>query len=194
MTKAHDQNLTVDVRYLTLVPTEIPSAMRADSPGSKKNMLVILVDSRNPSFPPRLIQGSEGLMRASGSTHTFSPENLRRFMWENSTVLLLVTSESSEASDLLPNSWPASRSPITSLQARLEWSTISILYERNGGVRRWFHGKQFGVYKPGSDSNKVNLGEPCGQMRLVRRNLGWSRTGRNRVMKILANVTQKVYK
>ena len=161
--------------------------------GARK-MQVTPVDCKNANFPPRLIQGFESPGRASRSTRTFSPENLRRPMWENSTVLSPGISESSEASDLLPNSWPASRSPITSLQARQEWSTISMLCERNGGVRRWFHGKRFGVYKPGSDTNEVNLGEPRGQMRLIRESLECSRTGRSTVMRMLANVTQKVYK
>jgi len=47
-----------------------------------------------------------------------------------------------------------------------------MLCEREGRIRWWFHGEKFGVYELGSDTNEVNLGEPRGKIRLVRRN--WS--------------------
>jgi len=64
---------------------------------------------------------------ASGSICALSPKDLRA----NSRVFKWGTRESSKVSDLRPHDRVASRIPIMSLQARIEWSTISKLFEEN---------------------------------------------------------------
>ena len=80
-------------------------------------------------IPVAVGQGHGDPSAVSTSTHELSSEVLRRFMRANTTVSSLGTSESSKASDLCPGALLASRSPTTSLQARLEWRTISMLCE-----------------------------------------------------------------
>ena len=48
--------------------------------------------------------------------------------------------------------------------------------------------------KPGSDTDEVDLGDKYGWVGFVGRDLEWSLTGRSKVMRMLAKVTQKMYK
>ena len=80
-------------------------------------------------FPNTVDQVLEGPARPSRSIYALLPEDLRA----NSRVLWERTSESSKVSDLCPCDWLASRIPIMSLHVRVEWSTISMLYEKNEG-------------------------------------------------------------
>lgn len=75
--------------------------------------------------------------------------------------------ESSKPSFILdPDDWAASRNPTMSLQARLEWSTISMLCGRNGKGREsqmtvpW--DTVWGISIPGSNTEEVNLDDTRG--------------------------------
>ena len=57
-----------------------------------------------------------------------------------------------------------------------------------------FFGKWYRISEPGSNTDEVDLGDTYGWMGLVRRDLEWSRTGRSKVTRMLAKVTQKMYR
>ena len=78
-------------------------------------------------------------------------------MRAKTTVSLLGISESSKASSAMyPGDLLASRSPTTSLQARLEWRTISMLCEKSGSQSAVC--KRRGMSQPRPNTDEVDLG------------------------------------